>query len=106
MRSGAVAESAPSAGEVLRDPLYEARSGYHYLIQHDIAAVIADLRTAGYELVVFVDDLDRCGARTTAEVFEAVNLFLTGTTDLHAKFVIGLDPRRGGRAPGQGLPGS
>jgi KAP family P-loop domain len=30
--------------------------------------------------------------RTTAEVFEAINLFLSDTTDLEAKFVIGLDP--------------
>jgi KAP family P-loop domain len=90
--SGALAEATPAAGDPLRDPLYEAKSGYLYLIQHDIDMVLKDLHDAGYDLVVFIDDLDRCSARTTAEVFEAVNLFLSGTTNLDAKFVIGLDP--------------
>jgi hypothetical protein len=55
-----------------------------------------------------VDDLDRCRALTTAEVFEAINLFLAGFvaerrrtrhhrpgepgSSLRARFVIGLDP--------------
>jgi hypothetical protein len=90
--SGALPEATPAVSDALRDPLYEAKSGYLYLIQHDIHLVLQDLQAAGYDLVVFIDDLDRCNARTTAEVFEAVNLFLSGTTDLDAKFVIGLDP--------------
>jgi hypothetical protein len=90
--SGSLAEATPAAADALRDPLYEAKSGYLYLIQHDIDIVLKDLHDAGYDLVVFIDDLDRCSARTTAEVFEAVNLFLSGTTNLDAKFVIGLDP--------------
>ena len=89
--SGALAEASPAVSDALRDPLYEARSGYLYLIQHDIDMVVKDLHAAGYDLVVFIDDLDRCSARTTAEVFEAINLFLSGTNDLDAKFVIGLD---------------
>jgi hypothetical protein len=66
--------------------------GYLSIIQADTARTVKDLRNIGYDLIVFIDDLDRCSARTTAEVFEAVNLFLSGTTDLEAKFVIGLDP--------------
>lgn len=60
-------------------------------MQEDTASTIRDLREAGYDLVIFIDDLDRCTADTTAEIFEAINLFLSGTTELEAKFVIGLD---------------
>ncbi len=77
------------------DPLLRARAGSLYLHQHDVGDVLADLTASGHELVVFVDDLDRCRAATTAEVFEAINLFLSGFThrgDLRARFVIGLDP--------------
>ncbi|MGW2725165.1 P-loop NTPase fold protein [Streptomyces sp. NPDC001492] len=77
------------------DPLLRARAGSLYLHQHDVGDVLADLTASGHGLVVFVDDLDRCRASTTAEVFEAVNLFLSGFThrgDLKARFVIGLDP--------------
>ncbi|GGM51287.1 P-loop NTPase fold protein [Dactylosporangium sucinum] len=86
------ADGTPTGVEARRDPLYEARSGYLYLIQHDVVQMLTDLRAAGYDLVLFIDDLDRCGAATTAEVFEAVTLFLSGTTEVHARFVIGIDP--------------
>ena len=90
--SGSLDEGTNDIAKSLRDPVYWAKSGYLHLIQDDTAKTIRDLRSAGYDLVVFIDDLDRCSARTTAEVFEAINLFLSGTTDLSAKFVIGLDP--------------
>lgn len=90
--SGPFGEGSADILKSLRDPTYWLKSGYLHLIQEDTAATIRDLRNAGYDVVVFIDDLDRCSARTTAEVFEAINLFLSGTTDLSAKFVIGLDP--------------
>jgi hypothetical protein len=90
--SGSLGEGASDTAKSLRDPVYWAKAGYLQVIQDDTATTIRDLRSAGYDLVVFIDDLDRCSARTTAEVFEAINLFLSGTTDLSAKFVIGLDP--------------
>ena len=90
--SGSFGENAAETVGMLRDPIYVTRSGYLPTIQADTARTVKDLRNAGYGLVVFIDDLDRCTALTTAEVFEAVNLFLSGTTDLEAKFVIGLDP--------------
>ena len=101
---------SPESGraEGLTDPLRRARAGSLYLHQHDVSELVADLDQAGYELVVFVDDLDRCRATTTVEVFEAINLFLTGFvserrrtgrgnpgepgSSLRARFVIGLDP--------------
>lgn len=90
--SGAVGEGATEAAARMSDPTYWAKSGYLRLVQEDTAATVRDLEREGYDLVVFIDDLDRCSADTTAGVFEAVNLFLSGTTDLSAKFVIGLDP--------------
>jgi hypothetical protein len=90
--SGPFSEGSADIVKSLRDPTYWLKSGYLHLVQEDTATTIRDLRNAGYDLVVFIDDLDRCSARTTAEVFEAINLFLSGTTDLSAKFVIGLDP--------------
>ena len=77
------------------DPLRRARAGSLYLYQHDIGEILADLNRSGNDLVLFVDDLDRCGTETTAEVIEAVNLFLAGFTsdgEMRARFVIGLDP--------------
>jgi WD40 repeat protein len=90
--SSSLSEGVTEVVKNLRDPIYQAKSGYLHLVQEDTATTIRDLRNAGYDLVVFIDDLDRCSARTTAEVFEAINLFLSGATELQAKFVIGLDP--------------
>ena len=90
--SSSLSEDAPEGVKNLRDPVYWAKSGYLRLVQEDTATTIRDLRSAGYDLVIFIDDLDRCSADTTAEVFEAINLFLSGATELEAKFVIGLDP--------------
>ncbi|MFI1563192.1 P-loop NTPase fold protein [Streptomyces sp. NPDC020490] len=77
------------------DPLRRATAGSLYLLQHDIGRLLADLAATGNELVVFVDDLDRCRSDTAAEVFEAVNLFLSGVATGHglrARFILGLDP--------------
>jgi hypothetical protein len=98
----------PLRAEGLTDPLRRARAGSLYLHQHHVSGLLNDLDRAGYELIVFVDDLDRCQAQTTAEVFEAINLFLAGfvserrgtsrensfdpEASLRARFVIGLDP--------------
>jgi hypothetical protein len=98
----------PLRAEGLADPLRRARAGSLYLHQHHVSGLLSDLDRAGYELIVFVDDLDRCKAETTAEVFEAINLFLAGfvserrgtsreifvdpDASLRARFVIGLDP--------------
>ena len=90
--SNSLSEDASEIAKNLRDPAYWAKSGYLRLVQEDTATTIRDLRGAGYDLVIFIDDLDRCSAETTAQVFEAINLFLSGATELEAKFVIGLDP--------------
>lgn len=77
--SGALAPGMGGAADpALRDPYFNARSGYLYLVQHDIRELLASLRGRGHELIVFIDDLDRCSPGTTAQVFEAINLFLSG----------------------------
>lgn len=84
-----------TTGDVLQDPLRRAQAGALYVHQHDLGDILDDLADVGYGLVVFVDDIDRCQARTTAEVFEAINLFLSGlisTRRTHVRFVLGLDP--------------
>ncbi|WP_431934681.1 P-loop NTPase fold protein [Micromonospora sp. RP3T] len=81
--------------DAISDPLRRARAGSLYLYQHDIGRVLADLSSTNHDLVLFIDDLDRCGTRATAEVIEAVNLFLAGfvvDATMRARFVIGLDP--------------
>ncbi|WP_189081158.1 P-loop NTPase fold protein [Mangrovihabitans endophyticus] len=89
--SGGQSVTGAGLADPIRDPLYRARAGYLYLAQHDVANVLQDLGTAGVELVVFVDDLDRCNPTTTAEVLEAINLFLSGQLP-STRFVLGLDP--------------
>jgi len=48
------------------------------------------MRRANREMVLFVDDLDRCAPDVTVEVLQAINLFMSG--QLHGcRFVLGLD---------------
>jgi WD40 repeat protein len=93
---GPVADSADSADDRVVDPLRRARTGALYLYQHDISNVVDDLAAKGHDLVVFIDDLDRCRPSTVVEVFEAVNLLLSGVVsrgDPRTHFVVGLDPQ-------------
>jgi WD40 repeat protein len=88
----AIGANEPADAEA--DPLHRARSGTLYLHQHDLGDLVDDLGAAGFSLVVFVDDIDRCRPGTIAEVFEAINLFLSNVASrigLRAQFVVGLD---------------
>ncbi|GAA0918109.1 hypothetical protein GCM10009558_028750 [Virgisporangium aurantiacum] len=89
--SGALAQTDATRDAALHDPYFHARSGYLYLVQHSVKALLQDLEHADGELVVFVDDLDRCAPSTTAQVLEAINLFLSESFP-RARFVLGLDP--------------
>jgi WD40 repeat protein len=93
--SGYETGSGPSgSAEASADPLRQADRGSLYLRQHDVMRVLSDIAESGYELVVFIDDLDRCQAATTAEVIEAVNIFLSGLAGsrVQVRFVVGMDP--------------
>jgi hypothetical protein len=82
--------SSTTTDPLIRDPYYNARSGYLYLVQHDIKALLKDLEAHRYRVILLIDDLDRCTPRTTAQVFEAINVFLSD--DFPAtRFVLGLD---------------
>ncbi|SES10292.1 WD domain-containing protein, G-beta repeat-containing protein [Lentzea albida] len=82
--------SGTTTDPLIRDPYYNARAGYLYLVQHDVQVLLEDLRAHGHQLVLLIDDLDRCTPRTTAQVFEAVNVFLSD--DFPAtRFVLGLN---------------
>ncbi|MFI9813597.1 P-loop NTPase fold protein [Saccharothrix variisporea] len=89
VRSGAFASGGGDPS--VRDPYCNARSGYLYLVQHDVTELLTDVARRGYQVVVFVDDLDRCTPKTTAEVFEAINVFLSDTLP-RTRFVLGVDP--------------
>jgi WD40 repeat protein len=97
--TGPVADGSAIGGtderpDASADPLRRAQAGALYLHQHNIGDLIDDLAAAGYDLVVFVDDIDRCRPGTVAEVFEAINLFLSNVASrsgLRAHFVVGLD---------------
>ncbi|MER5457771.1 protein kinase [Micromonospora sp. NPDC002389] len=82
--------SAPNNEPTIRDPLHHAQSGSLYLFQHDVKVVLDALYNCGLELVIFVDDLDRCGPQGSVEVLQALNLFLSGTLKA-CRLVIGLD---------------
>ncbi|MFI5818645.1 P-loop NTPase fold protein [Streptomyces rishiriensis] len=88
------ASGASASVESSADPLSQADRGSLYLWQHDVMRVLSDITESGYEFVVFIDDLDRCQAATTAEVIEAVNIFLSGLagSGVRVRFVIGMDP--------------
>ncbi|MFJ5992124.1 P-loop NTPase fold protein [Lentzea sp. NPDC092896] len=82
--------SGTTTDPLIRDPYYNARAGYLYLVQHDVKALLEDLNSHGYRPILLIDDLDRCTPSTTAQVFEAINVFLSD--DFPAtRFVLGLD---------------
>jgi WD40 repeat protein len=88
------ASMATVAGEPLvRDPPYLSAAGQLYRVNQDLHRLTQDLEELGYQLVVLIDDLDRCTPRRTAEVFEAINAFLSDQNfrDSAPRFVIGLD---------------
>jgi hypothetical protein len=85
-------KAAGAVRELIREPNYEGRMGYLYLVESDIRDVL-DLASITKEtpLVIFVDDLDRCVPRKVAEVVEAINLFLCGDYP-NCIFVLGMEP--------------
>ena len=83
------------AGEKLqRDLPYLTTTGPLYRAKQDVHNLVKDLADRGYQVVVFIDDLDRCTDRSVTEVFEAVNSFLFNQyyPESAPRFVIGLDP--------------
>ncbi|MDX8148644.1 P-loop NTPase fold protein [Lentzea sp. BCCO 10_0061] len=90
--SGAMGAYSTEVGtdDPLRDPHRRLRKGQLQSAQEDVHRLIRELGEQGTQLVVFIDDLDRCSPRTTADVFEAINGFLTGSFPT-IRFVLGID---------------
>jgi hypothetical protein len=80
-----------SLDELVRDPGYQGRLGFLYLVQTDMRRVLDLVATERRPLVVFVDDLDRCSPSTVAQVIEAINLFLAGEFP-NCVFVLAVEP--------------
>ncbi|MEV6968288.1 P-loop NTPase fold protein [Hamadaea sp. NPDC051192] len=90
-----VPRTAVGVDRLATDLTYPTEAGELYWAQRDVQHLSAHLASRDYQLVVFIDDLDRCNGRLTAEIFEAVSGFLA-TRDPGPwgvpKFVLGLDP--------------
>jgi hypothetical protein len=80
-----------SLDTLLRDPAYQGRLGFLYLVHTDMRRVLDLVATDRRPLVVFVDDLDRCSPSTVAQVIEAINLFLAGEFP-NCLFVLAVEP--------------
>ncbi|SDZ40489.1 WD40 repeat [Micromonospora pattaloongensis] len=79
-----------SNGPTDRDPLRHSPTGYLYLLQHDVPEIVA-LASRETPIVIFVDDLDRCGPETVAATVDAIELFLSDAFG-DCVFVLALDP--------------
>ncbi|HEX5608875.1 MAG TPA: P-loop NTPase fold protein [Solirubrobacterales bacterium] len=74
----------------VRQPEYEGKMGYFHHVEEDVRAALKLLTGESRSTVVFIDDLDRCGAAKISEVFEAINLFLSGDYP-NCVFILGID---------------
>ncbi|WP_394619277.1 P-loop NTPase fold protein [Lentzea sp. JNUCC 0626] len=90
--SGALGAYSAAVGtdDPVRDPRRRARKGQLLSAREDVHRLVQQLGNSGTRLVVFIDDLDRCTPRTTAEVFEAINGFLVEPFPA-IRFVLGID---------------
>jgi len=77
--------------KVVREPDYEGKMGFLYLVESDVREVLDLVATPKSPLVIFIDDLDRCVPHKVAEVVEAVSLFLAGDYP-NCIFVLGMEP--------------
>jgi hypothetical protein len=73
----------------VRTPNYAEKIGFLSEFEADFRRVVSAVTQEGkWPLVVFVDDLDRCGPKQAVEVVEAINSVLDTE---HCIFVIGMD---------------
>ena len=77
--------------KLVREPDYEGKMGFLYLVESDVREVLDLVATSETPLLIFIDDLDRCMPHKVAEVVEAVSLFLAGDYP-NCIFVMGMEP--------------
>jgi WD40 repeat protein len=85
--------STDSGERLVRNLPYAGSAGELHRVNRDIHQLVKDVEARGYQVVVFIDDLDRCTPAHTAEVFEAINAFVSDQNfpDCAPRFVLGLD---------------
>jgi hypothetical protein len=75
----------------MKSPDYQEKIGFLAQFELDLERVIDIVTENGkWPLVVFIDDLDRCGPAEAIEIVEAINILLESK---HCVFVIGMDTR-------------
>jgi len=84
-------KAAGTFRDLVREPNYEGKLGFLYLVESDIRDVLDLVATPQAPLVIFVDDLDRCMPHKVAEVVEAINLSLCGDYP-NCVFVMAMEP--------------
>ncbi len=73
----------------IKTPDYQEKIGFLAQFEEDFGRVIDIVTENGkWPLVVFIDDLDRCGPAEAVEIVEAINVLLDSR---HCVFVIGMD---------------
>lgn len=82
-----------SVDKVFDRPNYKEKVGFLTRFEHDFAKVIELATSNGFgwkksKLIIFIDDLDRCEPPKSADIVEAINLFLDADGCV---FVIGMD---------------
>jgi len=78
--------------DYIKVPDYTRTVGTIHQVYEDLRKVFSVVPKDHLPLVVFIDDLDRCGPDKVAKVVEGVNLFMAGDI-LECMFVIGMDPQ-------------
>lgn len=84
-------ETKDAYAALVRDPGYEHRLGFLYLVQTDMSRVLNLVATETRPVVIFIDDLDRCAPGAVVQVIEAINLFLAGQFP-NCIFIIAMEP--------------
>lgn len=82
-----------SLDELLDVPPYDKEVGFVHQVEADLKRVLASLPRSDQnkrEIVIFVDDLDRCYPDKIAQVMSAINQFLAGDF-ANCYFVLGMD---------------
>lgn len=74
---------------IVRAPSYDTELGFVHQAESDLRRVFKAF-PGGEDLVIFIDDLDRCSPTKVAAVLEAVNLIIAGDFP-DCYFVLGMD---------------
>lgn len=86
-----------SLADYVKVPDYGKSVGVIHQIHRDLQRVInvlqeSNCRNSFPQLVIFIDDLDRCSPNKVASIVEGINMFLA-SDQKHFLFVIGMDPQ-------------